>query len=279
MFPSAALYEGPALPLLGTSALPRFAANLSFLFADRPLPDRIRAARAAGFAAAEMLFPYEHAAEDLAAWLDAAELDLVLFNLRPGDWNAGERGLAAVPGRAEEFRASVDEALRYAKILATPRLHALAGLASPEDDARAAAAYRDALAFACDRAGEIGVDILIEPINGRDMPGYHLASFERAVEIIEALGRPNLKLQFDIYHRQIMCGEVIRGLENLMPFIGHVQVASVPGRNEPGTGELDDFAVFAALDRLGYEGFVGCEYRPLGRTEDGLAWMERAQSR
>lgn len=255
--------------------MPRFAANLSFLFADRPLPDRIQAARAAGFAAAEMLFPYEHGADDLAYWLGAAGLDLVLFNLRPGDWNAGERGLAALPGRAEEFRASVDEALRYASVIGTRRLHALAGLAPP-DDARAAAAYRDALAFACDRAGERGVDILIEPINGRDMPGYHLASFERAAEIITRLARPNLKLQFDIYHRQILRGDVIRGLEELMPFIGHVQVASVPGRNEPGTGELDDFAVFAALDRLDYEGFVGCEYRPLGRTEDGLKWMERA---
>lgn len=257
--------------------MPRFAANLSFLFADRPLPDRVSAARAAGFAAAEMLFPYEHEAEDFAAWLGAAGVDLVLFNLRPGDWNAGERGLAALPDRADEFRASVDEALRYASATGTRRLHALAGLAPP-DDARAVASYRDALAFACDRAEPLGVDILIEPINGRDMPGYHLAGFERAAEIIAGLGRPNLKLQFDIYHRQILRGDVINGLEELMPLIGHVQVASVPGRNEPGTGELDDFAVFAALDRLGYQGFVGCEYRPLGRTEEGLGWMERAAS-
>ncbi|MFC3693915.1 2-oxo-tetronate isomerase [Chenggangzhangella methanolivorans] len=255
--------------------MPRFAANLSFLFADRALPDRIDAARAAGFDAVEMLFPYEHAPETLAEWLKAADLELVLFNMRPGDWAAGERGLASFPHRSEEFRASVEEALRYAQRLGTRRLHALAGLAQP-DDARAASAYRDALAFACDRAGPMGVDVLIEPINGRDMPGYHLASFERAAEIIAALGRPNLKLQFDVYHRQILRGDVIRGLEELMPLIGHVQVASVPGRNEPGTGELDDFAVFAALDRLGYAGFVGCEYRPLGRTEDGLGWMDRA---
>lgn len=256
-------------------ALPRFAANLSFLFAERPLFDRFAAARAAGFSAAEMLFPYEHEAEALAERLAESGLELVLFNLHPGDWAAGERGVAALPGRREDFRASVDQALAYAETLDVRRLHALAGLA-PADDARAGAAYRDALAFACDRAGPRGIDILIEPINGRDMPGYHLGCFERAAEIIAALGRPNLKLQFDVYHRQILRGDVIRGLEEFMPLIGHVQIASAPGRNEPGTGELDDFAVLAALDRLGYEGFVGCEYRPLGRTEDGFGWMERA---
>lgn len=255
--------------------MPRFAANLSFLFTDRPLLDRFGAARAAGFSAAEMLFPYEHPPEALAERLAATGLEFALFNLHPGDWAAGERGLAALPDRRDDFRASVDQALVYAGALGTRRLHALAGLA-PADDGRAEAAYRDSLAFACDRAGPLGIEILIEPINGRDMPGYHLSCFERAAEIIAGLGRPNLRLQFDVYHRQILRGDVLRGLEDLMPLIGHVQIASVPGRNEPGTGELDDFAVLAALDRLGYEGFVGCEYRPLGRTEEGLGWMERA---
>ena len=252
----------------------RFAANLSFLFADRPLPDAFEAAKSAGFTAAELLFPYDHPVELLAERRAASGVELVLFNLRPGDWAAGERGLAALTDRREEFRSSVNDAHRYPTALETRRLHALAGIA-PADDPRADAIYRDALAHACDRAGPLGVDILIEPINGRDMPGYHLASFERAAEIIVGLGRPNLKLQFDVYHRQILRGDVIRGLEEFLPLIGHVQIASVPGRNEPGTGELDDVAVLGALDRLGYEGFVGCEYRPLGRAEDGLGWIQR----
>lgn len=252
----------------------RFAANLSFLFGDRPMLERIPAARAAGFAAAEILFPYDHPAEALAARFQAAEMELALFNLRAGDWEAGERGLAALPDRRAEFEASVGQGLAYATTLGTRRLHVLAGLALP-DDARARSAYRDALAFACDRAGALGIDILVEPINRRDMPGYHLDCFDRAAQTIAALGRSNLKLQFDVYHRQILRGDVIRGLETLMPIIGHVQIASAPGRNEPGTGELDDVAVLKALDSLGYDGFVGCEYRPLGRTEDGLGWMDR----
>ncbi|PZQ11606.1 MAG: hydroxypyruvate isomerase [Ancylobacter novellus] len=257
--------------------MPRFAANLSFLFTERPFLDRFAAARDAGFDGVEMMFPYAHEPQELADRRAACGLDVALFNLPAGDWEAGERGLAALPGRVAEFRASVDRALVYAEALGVRRLHALAGLA-PADDARAAAAYRDALAFACDRAGPLGVDVLIEPINGRDMPGYFLNGFERAAELIDALAVPNLKLQFDVYHRQILRGDVIRGLEELLPVIGHVQVASVPGRNEPGTGELDDFAVFHALDRLSYQGYVGCEYRPLARAEDGLGWLRRARA-
>ncbi|RXF74589.1 2-oxo-tetronate isomerase [Hansschlegelia zhihuaiae] len=252
--------------------MPRFAANLSFLFTERPFRERFAAASAAGFRAVEILFPYDHAAETVAGQLAASKLELALFNLPPGDWAAGERGLAALPSRAAEFRASVDRALGYAQATRTTRLHALAGLAAPGDKA-AVSAYRDALAYACERAGPLGVDVLIEPINGRDMPGYFLDSFERAAELIEAMRLPNLRLQFDIYHRQILRGDVIRGLEALMPLIGHVQVASVPDRREPGSGELDDAAAFAALDRLGYQGFVGCEYHPSGRSEDGLGWF------
>jgi hydroxypyruvate isomerase len=252
--------------------VPRFAANLSFLFTERPFLERFAAAAAAGFRAVEILFPYDHLAEAVAERLAASELELALFNLPPGDWAAGERGLAALPSRAAEFRASVDRALGYAQVTRTTRLHALAGLADSGDKA-AAAAYRDALAYACERAGPLGIDVLIEPINGRDIPGYFLDSFERAAELIEAMRLPNLRLQFDVYHRQILRGDVIRGLAALMPLIGHVQVASVPDRREPGSGEIDDAAVFAALDRLGYRGFVGCEYRPAGRTEDGLGWF------
>lgn len=258
------------------NSLPRLAANISLLFAERPFLDRLDAAAAAGFDAVEIQFPYDHPVEAIAERVAAAGVELVLFNLSPGDWPR-ERGLAALPERAEEFRRSVATALAYAQTLEVTRLHCLAGVA-PSGDPAARAAYRDALAFACDEAGPRGVDVLIEPINGRDIPGYFLDDFDRAAELIAGLGRPNLRLQFDVYHRQIMRGDVIRGLEHLMPVIGHVQIASVPDRHEPGTGELDDFAVLAALDRLGYSGVVGCEYLPAGRTEDGLGWMAKLRT-
>jgi hydroxypyruvate isomerase len=251
----------------------RFAANLSLMFTERPFLDRFEAAAASGFEAVEFLFPYDHPLEKIADRLAEAKLELALFNLPPGDWAAGERGLAALPGRAEEFRRSVGVALSYAARLGAGRLHLMAGLA-PAGDQAALESYLDALSFACDEAGPRGVDILIEPINGRDMPGYFLNDFARAAEIVEKLRRPNLKLQFDVYHRQILHGDVVRGLEALIGMIGHVQIASVPNRNEPNTGELDDRFVLAALERLGYDGFVGCEYRPAGITEAGLSWLQ-----
>lgn len=254
--------------------LPRFAANLTLMFAERHFLDRFAAARSAGFDAVECQFPYEHEPEALREALEREGLELALFNLSPGNWSAGDRGLAALPSRRDEFEASVGVAIAYAEALDVKRLHLMAGLADPAEPA-AREAYRDALARACDAAGEIGAGILIEPLNGRDAPGYFLRDFEFAAELIEGSGLSNLKLQFDVYHRQIIRGDVIRGLETLMPLIGHVQVASVPDRHEPGSGELDDEKIFAALDRIGYRGFVGCEYRPAGRTEDGLGWFER----
>lgn len=254
--------------------MPRFAANLSLMFTERPLLDRFAAAAEAGFAAVELQFPYEHPADAIANRLAAAGLELTLFNLSPGDWAAGDRGLAALPLRRDEFRASVATALAYAEATGTRKLHAMAGIASRADP-QAQAAYRDALRYACEQAGPRGVEIMIEPINVRDMPGYFLDDFAAAAEIIRGLALPNLKLQFDVYHRQILHGDVLRGLEALLPIIGHVQTASVPGRNEPGAGELDDLRIFRALDELGYGGWVGCEYRPLGRTEDGLGWLQR----
>jgi 2-dehydrotetronate isomerase len=256
----------------GPIALPRFAANISFLFADRPLRERFGAAARAGFRAVEMLFPYDEPSGALAEELGRAGLELALFNLPPGDWAAGERGLAALPSRGAEFRNSVETALAYARACGVRRLHVMAGLA-PKGERAAEAAYRDALRHACDRAGPLGIDVLIEPINGRDMPGYFLDDFDRAADLIAELALPNLRLQFDVYHRQILRGDVTRGLEALMPIIGHVQIASVPDRGEPGSGELDDARLFATLDRLGYRGYVGCEYRPAGRTEDGLGWF------
>jgi len=186
--------------------------------------------------------------------------------------------MAALPDRKAEFRQSVATALEYAAALGTPRMHMMAGIADPADPVHQAA-YRDALAFAADAAGEKDIVLLIEPLNGRDMPGYYLNRFDQAADLIADLDRPNLKLQFDIYHRQILHGDVMTGLEQMMPIIGHVQIASVPGRNEPGTGELRDTRILAALDDLGYEGFVGCEYRPKTGTLEGLGWLNKVHFR
>jgi len=254
--------------------MPRFAANLSMMFSEHAFLDRFEAAAAAGFEAVEFLFPYDYPAKDIAARRIVAGVEQALFNLPPGDWGGGERGLAALPERKAEFRQSVRTALDYATVIGAPRLHMMAGLADPGSQTHRAA-YRDSLAFAADMAAEQGIEVLIEPLNRRDMPGYFLNDFDGAAELIAGLGRGNIKLQFDVYHRQILHGDVIRGLEGLLPVIGHVQIAAVPHRNEPGTGELDDFRVLKVLDDLGYQGFVGCEYRPRGATLDGLGWMTR----
>jgi len=254
--------------------MPKFAANLSMMFTEFGFLDRFAAARANGFSAVEFLFPYEHEAQKIATLLQEHGLQQALFNLPPGDWAAGERGLAALPGRQAEFRASVRTAVDYAAVIGCPTLHVMAGLADAENPA-AQRSYRDAIAYAADLAAESGIVVTIEPINSRDMPGYFLADFTRAVDVINQLDRPNLKLQYDIYHRQIIHGDVLKSLASLMPLIGHIQVASVPKRNEPGTGELDDFRVFGAIDELGYGGYVGCEYRPAHGTAAGLGWLAR----
>ena len=255
--------------------MPRFAANLTMMFNEVPFLERFSAAANAGFEAVEFLFPYDHAPDVIARCLQEAGLRQVLFNLPPGDWAAGDRGLAALPERKDEFRRSVSTALEYALATGVPNLHVMAGIASPQDP-QAVSAYRDALGFAADAVGQAGIGLLIEPINGRDMPGYFLNDFNHAADFIHGLARPALKLQFDVYHRQIVHGDVLKGLEVMMPVIGHIQIAAVPKRHEPGTGELDDFRIFAALDALGYSGWVGCEYRPAGATLDGLGWIQRA---
>lgn len=254
--------------------MPVFAANLSMMFTEWDFLDRFQAARDAGFEAVEFMFPYDHDADAVAAALSRARLSLALFNVYPGDFAAGDRGLAALPARSGEFAAALDRTAHYAAALGTPRLHLMAGLASPADPA-AAAAYRDALARAADRFGPDGIDVLIEPINPRDMPGYFLADFGLAETLIHDLARPNLKLQFDIYHRQIIAGDVTRALEALLPITGHIQVASVPARHEPGTGELADDRLFETIDALGWRGLVGCEYRPRAGTLEGLGWFDR----
>jgi hydroxypyruvate isomerase len=252
--------------------MPKFAANLSWMFQEWPFLERFGAAEAAGFTAVEYLFPYDHAPDAIAALLSRHNLKQVLFNLPPGDFAAGERGIAALPGRRDDFRASLDAALAHARASGTTRLHLMSGIASGEV---ALEAYKDAIRFACAAAEPDGIDILIEPINARDSPGYFMNDFGLAARLIEELQLPNLKLQFDIYHRQIIHGDVTCGLEALMPIIGHIQIASVPQRQEPASGELDDRAIFRTIDQLNYGGFVGCEYRPATTTLAGLGWRDK----
>lgn len=254
--------------------MPRFAANLSMMFNEVPFLERFARARAAGFEAVEFLFPYEHPAETIAEALRANGLEQVLFNMPPGDWAGGERGIAALPGREDEFEAAVEQALDYARVLGCPRLHCMAGVIPlGVDPAAAEVVYTRNLAHAAKRLAEEGRTLLIEPLNHRDAPGYLLSRQDHARGIIERSHLPNLRLQFDIYHCQIVHGDLIRWMEKLMPVIGHVQIADVPDRHEPGTGEINYANVLAALDRLGYDGWVGCEYRPAAGTEEGLGWM------
>lgn len=252
--------------------MPAFAANLTMMFTEWPFLDRFDAAADAGFRAVEYLFPYDHAPDEVARRLERNGLTQALFNMPPGDWAAGERGLAALPDRFEEFRAGVAKALDYAAATGCRRLHMMAGLADPAVPA-ALDSYRRAVAYAGEALAARGIELLLEPINGRDMPGYFLNDFALAERLIAGAGLPNVRLQFDLYHRQILHGDVTMALRRLMPLTGHVQIASVPSRNEPDGEELNWPFLFAELDRLGYGGFVGCEYRPRAATLDGLGWF------
>ncbi len=252
--------------------MPRFAANLSMMFNEWPFLDRFAAAADAGFSAVEYLFPYEHPAEEIARRLAARGLTLALFNAPPGDWAAGERGLAALPGRQDDFRRSIQTALTYAAATGGTRFHVMSGCAEAGNPA-AWQTYRDNIAYAAGQAATAGLEITIEPINNRDMPGYFLNHFDLATGLIAELGSGSLRLQFDIYHRQILHGDVTLALRRLMPMIGHIQIAGVPDRNEPTRGELNDPLLFQEIDRLGYAGFIGCEYRPKDGTLAGLDWL------
>lgn len=248
--------------------MPRFAANLSMMFAERSFLDRFEAAASAGFLAVEYLFPYPHSAEEIRARLDAHALTQALFNTAPGDWEAGERGSAALPGQQARFADDARRALDYAAVLRPRNIHVMAGLAQGPE---ARAAYIANLKSICALAPQQG--FVIEPINSRDMPGYHLSTTEDARAVIDEVGAPNLGLQLDLYHCQIMEGDLTRRIEALAPLIRHVQVAGVPDRHEPDSGELNFADLMWTLDSVGYEGWIGCEYRPAGRTEDGLGWF------
>lgn len=253
--------------------MPRFAANLSLMFTELPFLDRFDAAAAAGFAAVEFLFPYDHPPATVADRLRRNGLTQALFNLPPGDWDAGEKGFAARPEKFAELQQSFVTALPYAQATGVRRLHLMAGIADRHDRS-AVAAFTTAVTAAAAFFAPHGIDVLLEPINARDVPGYFLNDFGFARDLIVDLKIANLKLQFDIYHCQILHGDVTMRLREMMPIIGHIQTASIPSRNEPGTGELNDGFLFAELDRLGYDGYVGCEYRPRGATVEGLGWFK-----
>ena len=259
--------------------MPRFAANISLMFNEVPFLERFARARASGFDAVEFLFPYDHPAADIAEALNASKLTQALFNMPPGDWSKGERGMAAIPGREEEFRDNLELALEYARVLNCERLHCMAGII-PDDveHAQAEAVYINNLTLAANLLAKEGRTLLIEPLNPRDAPGYFISRQDDARDLVQRLGLPNLKVQFDMYHCQIVHGDLIRWTEAMMPVTGHVQIADVPERNEPGTGEINYTNVLAKLDSFGYKGWVGCEYRPLGNTEDGLSWMRELVS-
>jgi hydroxypyruvate isomerase len=255
--------------------MPKFAANLSMMFQEVPFLDRFAAAAEAGFQAVEFLFPYEFEAPEIAERLRESKLENVLFNLPPGNFAAGERGVACLPGREAEFRDYVDKALAYAAVLGTRRLHAMAGIvpAGTERSACQSTFIRN-LGYAAGKAGEQGITLLIEPINTRDIPGYFLNTQAQAYAIRHVVGAENLKMQMDCYHMQIVEGDLSTRFRQYLPYCGHIQIAGVPERHEPDRGEVNYTHIFGLLDELGYTGWIGCEYRPAGNTVDGLGWLK-----
>ncbi|MDL2404228.1 hydroxypyruvate isomerase [Rhizobium calliandrae] len=255
--------------------MPKFSANLSFLYQDLPFLDRFAAAARDGFMGLEYLGPYAEPKEMVVDALKANGLTQVLFNLPSGDWAGGERGIACLPDRVDEFRDGVAAALDYAAVLDCKRLNVISGLV-PKDDADLETLERvlvDNLRYAAPRMADAGIKLLIEPINLRDMPGFFLSTTDHAERILEKVGSDNLYIQYDFYHMQIMQGDLMQTFERLMDRIAHVQLADNPGRNEPGTGEINYGFILSELDRLGYDGWVGCEYRPKAGTTEGLGWM------
>jgi hydroxypyruvate isomerase len=267
--------------------MPRFAANLSMLYPEHAFLDRFDAAARDGFRAVEYLFPYEFDAQELAARLKANGLQQVLFNAPPGQWDAGERGLACLPGREQEFREGMVRALRYAEALGCPRVHVMAGLV-PKDGERSALrpVYIENLRWAAREAAQQGVNLLLEPINTRDIPGFFLNRQDEAHQLLSEIGALNVQVQMDLYHCQVVEGDVAMKIRQYLPTgrVGHFQIAGVPQRHEPDVGELNYDYLFSVIDEVsaacGWDGWVGCEYRPArgaqaGGTSAGLGWMRR----
>lgn len=252
--------------------MPRFSANLGFLFSDRPEIKRVAAAAACGFKAVEMHWPYHVAALDMREALAAHNLSMLGLNMPVGN-AAGDFGLGAVPGRESEFQDALDQTLVYGSTIRASALHCLAGIVHADDHAAAERTFIANLQMAADRAGQVGMTILIEPMNHCDRPGYFLHHVEQAAAIIEQAGRSNIKIMFDCYHVQITQGDLTTRLRKHLNLIGHVQIAAVPSRAEPDEGEVNYREIFRTLDSLGYQGWIGAEYKPRGRTEDGLGWL------
>jgi len=253
----------------------KFAANLSMLFTEVDFLDRFEAAAKAGFKGVEYLFPYAFEAAEIRKRLDDNGLTQVLFNLPAGDWGAGERGIACHPDRVEEFRSGVDRAIAYAKVLGNTQVNCLAGI-KPEgvSDDQARQTLVENLRFAAEKLAAEGILLIAEPINTRDIPGFFLNRTAQALALFDEVGSTNLKLQYDIYHMQIMEGDLAATIEKHLDRIAHVQIADNPGRHEPGTGEIHYPFLFAHLDRLGYDGWIGAEYKPKAGTQEGLGWLD-----
>jgi hydroxypyruvate isomerase len=247
------------------------------MFNEVPFLDRFKAAAAAGFTAVEFLFPYEYSPEEVESKAQAAGTQVILFNMPAGSWSAGERGITGLPGREAEFREGVEKALAYAERLGTPRLHAMAGIAPAGADL---ASYRATLIanlkYAAEKLAAKNITLLLEAINTRDMPGYIVSTQKDSHAICEAVGAPNLQMQMDLYHMQVMEGDLATSLKRYASMCGHIQIAGCPERHEPDTGEVRYEYVYRLLDEIGYPGWLGCEYRPAGKTTDGLAWFSAA---
>jgi hydroxypyruvate isomerase len=258
--------------------MPQFAANLSMLFTEHPLLARFERAAAAGFTAVELQFPYDHAADEIKAQLDAHGLQLVLHNLPPGDWAAGERGIACHPDRVAEFRDSVAHGVAYARALGVGQLNCLAGkVPAGVADEVLRRTLVDNLRHAAGELKKAHIKLLIEPINSFDMPGFYVNRTAQALAILDEVGADNAYLQYDLYHAQRMEGELAATVEKHLARIAHIQIADNPGRNEPGTGEINYAFLFRHLDRIGYDGWIGCEYKPASTTEAGLGWRQRLE--
>ncbi len=256
--------------------MPQFAANLSMLFTEVPFLERFERAAKAGFTAVEFLFPYAWPADEIKARLDAHGLKLVLHNLPAGDWDAGDRGVACDPARVNEFRAGVPQAIAYAKVLGVGQLNCLAGKApAGVPDALLRQTLVANLRFAAAEFKAQGLRLLMEPINRFDIPGFYVNTTAQALEILDEVGADNAFVQYDIYHAQRMEGELAATMQKQLARIGHIQLADNPGRNEPGTGEINYAFLFKHLDRIGYTGWIGCEYKPAAGTEAGLGWRSQ----
>lgn len=255
--------------------MPQFAANLTMLFNEEPFLDRFEKASQAGFKAVEFLFPYAYKAEEIKELLMKNHLQLVLHNLPAGDWDAGERGIACLPDRIEEFREGVGKAIEYANILGVSQLNCLAGKAPVGVSIESLhETFVNNLCFAASELKKANIRLLIEPINTFDIPGFFLSKTKQAVQILDEVGSDNAYVQYDIYHAQRMEGELCNTIEQYLSRIGHIQLADNPGRNEPGTGEINYAHLFKFLDRIGYKGWIGCEYKPATSTEAGLSWIK-----